>query len=533
MAGNLSCGQALTLLLEAYGVDTVFGIPGVHTLELYKGLGAANIRHVLARHEQGAGFMADGYARVSGRPGVCYLITGPGVTNAATPIGQAYSDSIPMLVISSINATTDLGMGRGRLHEITDQTAVTAPLTAFSKCAPSAAEVPNLIAEAFAVFRNARPRPVHISLPLDVLTAPAGFAAVARTPSPPAGPSEEVIEAAAEFVRRAKRPVIIAGGGTVACGPALSAFAKAAGAAVILTVAAKGVMPDDHPLCLGATLERGPTQGVVESADLIIAVGTELSETDSWVDRLPINGRMIRIDIESAVTMRDYPADVALVGDSGRALAAMTKRLSGHSPARAFAGGEIATLRAKMVASRKPLQRKHILILDALREALPEDGVVCSDMTQIAYTGIHHFPCSRPRSWFHPSGYGTLGWALPAAIGAKLAAPERAVVALVGDAGFLFTAPEIGVAVELGLPLAVVLWNNDGLGQIRDDMIERGIPEIGVNPRNPDYIKLAEAFGAQAVRPDSLEAFKAALGRAFAADGPTLIEMRQDAAFLD
>ena len=139
MAGNLSCGQALTLLLEAYGVDTVFGIPGVHTLELYKGLGAANIRHIQARHEQGAGFMADGYARVSGRPGVCYLITGPGVTNAATPIGQAYSDSIPMLVISSINATADLGMGRGRLHEITDQNAVTAPLTAFSKTAMSAA----------------------------------------------------------------------------------------------------------------------------------------------------------------------------------------------------------------------------------------------------------------------------------------------------------------------------------------------------------------------------------------------------------
>ena len=533
MAGNLSCGQTLTLLLEAYGVDTVFGIPGVHTLELYKGLGAANIRHIQARHEQGAGFMADGYARVSGRPGVCYLITGPGVTNAATPIGQAYSDSIPMLVISRINATADLRMGRGRLHEITDQTAVTAPLTAFSRCAMSAAEVPTLLAGAFAVFRHARPRPVHISLPLDVLTAPAGFEAVARVPAPPAGPPEEVIEAACEFVRRATRPVIIAGGGTVACGATLTSFAEAAGAAVILTVAAKGVMPDDHPLCLGATLERGLTQGLVADADLVIAVGTELSETDSWVDRLPIDGRLIRIDIEAAATQRDYPADIALLGDSGRALAAMTRRLSGHGPARAFAGDKIAKLRAKMSASRKPLQRKHILILDALREALPEDGVVCGDMTQIVYTGNYHFPCSRPRSWFFPAGYGTLGWALPAAIGAKLAAPERPVVALVGDAGFLFTAPEIGVAVEHGLPLVVVLWNNDGLGQIRDDMIEQGIPEIGVSPRNPDYIKLADSFGAHACRPDSLEAFKAALAQGFAADRPTLIEMRQDAPFLD
>jgi|AP95_1055475.scaffolds.fasta_scaffold15865_2 thiamine pyrophosphate-dependent acetolactate synthase large subunit-like protein len=533
MASNLTCGQTLTLLLQAYGVDTVFGIPGVHTLELYKGLGLADIRHVQPRHEQGAGFMADGYARVSGRPGVCYLITGPGVTNAATPIGQAYSDSSPMLVISSVNASTDLGMGRGRLHEITDQCAVTAPLTAFSKCALSAAEVPNLIAEAFAVFRNARPRPVHISLPLDVLTAPAGFEAVARVPAPPPSPPEEIIEAACEFIRRAERPVIIAGGGTVDSGPALAAFAEASGAAVILTVAAKGVMRDDHPLCLGATLVRGPTQGVVESADLVVAVGTELSETDSWVERLPINGQLIRIDIDAASTQRDYPADVALVGDAGRALAAMTRRLDGHSPARAFANGEIAALRKKMTASQQPLQRKHIKLLDALREALPDDGVVCSDMTQIAYTGIHHFSCSMPRSWFHPSGYGTLGWALPAAIGAKLAAPERPVVALVGDAGFLFTAPEIGVAVELGLPLVVLLWNNDGLGQIRDDMIEQGIPEIGVNPRNPDYIKLADSFGAYACRPDSLEAFKTALVDAFAADGPTLIEMRQDAPFLD
>ena len=532
MAGNLTCGQMVTHLLEAYGVDTVFGIPGVHTLELYKGLGGAGIRHIQARHEQGAGFMADGYARVSGRPGVCYLITGPGVTNAATPIGQAYSDSIPMLVISAVNATADLGMGRGRLHEITDQCAVTAPLTAFSRCAPSPAEVPNLIAEAFAVFRNARPRPVHISLPLDVLKAPADFEAVARTPAPPASPPEEVIEAACEFVRRAMRPVIIAGGGTVDAGPALTAFAEASGAAVILTVAAKGVMADDHPLCLGATLELGPTHGMVESADLIIAVGTELSETDSWIDRLPINGRLIRIDIDSGATMRDYPADVALVGDAGRALAAMTRRLDGHRPASAFPSGEIAALRAKMAAAVEPLQAKHVKLLDALREALPEDGVVCSDMTQIAYTGNYHFPCSRPRCWFHPTGYGTLGWALPAAIGAKLAAPERPTVALIGDGGFLFTAPEIGVAVEHGLPLVVLLWNNDGFGQIRDDMIEKGIPEIGVSPRNPDYIKLAESFGARATRPDSLDAFKAALGRAFDADGPTLIEMRQDAPFL-
>ena len=171
MTSNLTCGQAAIALLERYGVDTVFGIPGVHTLEFYRGLAASSIRHIAVRHEQGAGFMADGYARASGRPGVCVLITGPGVTNAATPIGQAFTDSAPMLILSSVNATGDLGKGRGKLHEITNQQAVMAPLTAFSRTVRSANELMPAFADAFRVFESQRPRPVHIEIPLDVLVA--------------------------------------------------------------------------------------------------------------------------------------------------------------------------------------------------------------------------------------------------------------------------------------------------------------------------------------------------------------------------
>jgi 5-guanidino-2-oxopentanoate decarboxylase len=532
MSSNLTCGQAIISLLEAYGVDTVFGIPGVHTLELYKGLDGTGIRHIQPRHEQGAGFMADGYARVSGRPGVCLLITGPGVTNAATAIGQAYSDSMPMLVLSSDNATGDLGMGRGRLHEITSQQAVTAPLTAFSKTAPEAGDVPNLLAQAFSVFRGSRPRPVHISLPLDVLAAPADFAAVARASSPPPSPAPEAIDAAAECIGAAGRPVIIAGGGAVACGAELADLADRIGAAIILTVASKGVVPHDHPRCLGANLVHEPAQKLLASADVVVVVGTELSETDWWIPRLPITGKVVRIDIDPVSTQRDYMAEVAVVGDARPALAAISERLDGKR-GDGIAKSEIAAVREALSQPLPPLQSKHARVLDALREALPEDGVITTDSTQIAYTGNYYFPCDRPRCWFHPSGYGTLGWALPAAIGARLAAPERATVALAGDAGFLFTVQELGTAVELGLPIAIVLWNNDGLGEIRDNMIELGIPAIGVNPRNPDYVALAEAFGARATRPDSLDAFKAALTDAFAADGPTLIEMREDAPFLD
>jgi thiamine pyrophosphate-dependent acetolactate synthase large subunit-like protein len=530
MAENESCGRAVISLLEAYGVDTVFGMPGVHTLELYKGLAASRIRHILVRHEQGAGFMADGYARATGRPGVCVLITGPGVTNAATAMGQAYSDSVPMLVLSSVNASADLGMGRGRLHEITSQQAVTAPLTAFSRTALRASEVPGLIARAFTAFANARPRPVHIALPLDVLTEPAEFAIEARTPPPLPSPSADGIREAAGLLQQASRPVFIAGGGSIACADTLARLAAALRAPVIVTIAAKGIMADDHPLCLGATLSLAPVQDLLASADLVVAMGTELAETDSWMDRLPITGKLIRMDIDPMAAQGDYPASVALMGDVGLGLAALEDAVD--ETACTITAAELDTVRKKCAQAMSPLSRTHMQVLDAMGGALPEDAIVVTDMTQIAYTGNAYYACTRPRSWFHPNGYGTLGYALPAAIGARLGAPHRAVVALAGDGGLLFTIQELATAAELRLPLVIVLWNNDGLGQIRDDMIAKGIPEVGVNPRNPDYQALARAFGCHAVRPDSLDAFAGAIGQALSADVPTLIEVRQDAPYL-
>ena len=180
----------------------------------------------------------------------------------------------------------------------------------------------------------------------------------------------------------------------------------------------------------------------------------------------------------------------------------------------------------------KPLERKHAKVLDALRAALPRDGIMVSDMTQIAYTANHYFPCEEPRCWFHPCGFGTLGYAMPAAIGAKIACPDRAVVAVCGDGGFLFTVQELGTAAELGLPLPILIWNNDAFGQIAQNMRDVGIPEIAVKQKNPDFQTLAQAYGIRAVRPDSLKGIEAALREAFTASGPTLIEVREDSAFL-
>jgi thiamine pyrophosphate-dependent acetolactate synthase large subunit-like protein len=531
MTANQTCGQAAIALLESHGVDTVFGIPGVHTLEFYRGLAGTRLRHVAVRHEQGAGFMADGYARASGRPAACLLITGPGLTNAATAIGQAFSDSVPMLVLSSVNARDDHGKGRGRLHEITSQQAAMAPFTAFSRTIGSPEALAPAMAEAFDAFAAARPRPVHIEVPLDVMLETAAPAAAAKRRGPPA-PDPAGIAAAARLIAQATRPLVIVGGGTVDCAAAVQALVERIGAPVVTTIAGKGVVPEDHPLSAGTTLSFRSTQEAVAAADLAIVIGSELAETDYWTDRLTFGGRLLRIDIDAPTLTRDYPPTLGLQGDSGAVLAALLPQLAVR-PDQGTAQAAAARLRAQYAASLGPLSRRHAKVLDALRRALPADGIVATDMTQIAYTANHYFPCSRPRCFFHPNGYGTLGYALPAAIGAKLAAPDRAVVALAGDAGLLFTVQELGTAVELGLPMAVLLWNNDALGQIAGDMVARGIPAIGVRQRNPDFLALARAFGCRAERPDSLAALERSLTAAFAADGPTLIEVRQDSAFLD
>src|SRR5262245_54923375 len=249
-----TCGHLLLELLEAYGVDTVFGIPGVHTVELYRGLPGTRIRHITPRHEQGAGFMADGYARLTGKPGVCLIITGPGMTNIATAMGQALADSIPLLVISSVNRRHQLGLGEGRLHEMRRQQVVFDELTRFSHTLQRPDELPKVMARAFGVFATARPGPVHIEIPVDVITLPADHIEPTAWPLPsPPGPCPQAIAEAAELLREARRPLIAIGGGAQRAGDALRAVAEALDAPVINTVNAKGLLPASHPLAIGGS----------------------------------------------------------------------------------------------------------------------------------------------------------------------------------------------------------------------------------------------------------------------------------------
>jgi acetolactate synthase-1/2/3 large subunit len=532
VGADLTCGEALVALLEGYGIEHVFGIPGVHTVELYRGLAASSIRHVTPRHEQGAGFMADGYARVTGKPGVCFAITGPGMTNIATAMAQAYADSIPMLVISSVNARRDLGAGAGHLHELPSQRSVFSGLTAFSHTLLDAAELPQVLARAFTVFGSARPRPVHIEIPLDVIVAPAGDMNLTPTalPSKPVA-CPTVLAAAADLLGQARRPLILAGGGASDAGAELRELAERLQAPVALTTNAKGLLPAGHPLLIGSTQSLAPTRAMVREADVVLAVGTELGETDYDVvfdGGFGIEGLLIRVDIDGQQLMRNLRPDVAIAGDARHALGSLSMRLhecATHAPQSDWGASRVAAVREAVTAGYDAAARSQMRLIETIISTLPE-AIIVGDSTSPVYAGNFAYDARRPRSWFNSStGFGTLGYALPAAIGAKLAATDRPVVCLIGDGGLQFTLPELASAVEAKVPAIVLLWNNFGYGEIRKYMVARDIVPVGVDIHTPDFIAIARGFGCAACRADSTHAVAAQLRHALQRNIPTVIEV--------
>ncbi len=522
-------GCFLVELLAANDIDTVFGIPGVHNLELYRGLANSGVRHVLVRHEQGAGFAADGFARASGRAAAAFTISGPGFTNILTAAAQAFTDSVPLLVVAAAPVRRSLGKQWGVLHELPDQRALAAGIFGVARTASSAEDVLDHLRVCLATLRSGRPRPAYLEVPLDVLAAPTTLAAVRlAAPPPPSAASPESIAAAARALRTAARPLVIAGGGARQAGAQLARLVEALDCPLATTAAGKGLLPDGHPASLGASLPYAPTQRLAAAADVVLAVGTELSETDIYTGlQLPMAGTLIRIDIDPAKLADHYGAAIPLCGDARASLAALLETLADHrAPSARWRGGTAAAAHRESVeAAMGTGTRPARAALTALRAALPADGAVFSDMTQIAYLGNFAFPCHGPGQWFHPSGYGTLGFALPAALGAKLAQPKRAIVALAGDFGVQFTLNELMTAVEAGLSLPLVVWNNGALGQIRDDMQAAQIPLTGVIGRNPDFVALARACGAAALTVYDAAALEGAVRAALVHPGPTLIDV--------
>jgi acetolactate synthase I/II/III large subunit len=492
-------GLYLIEALQARGVEYVFGIPGVHNLELYRGLAQGPIRHITGRHEQGVGFMADGYARVSGKPGVCFTITGPGLTNISTAMGQAYGDSIPLLVISSQNRRGEAGSGRGFLHELPDQRALAGGVAAASFSIRSAAELPLALGHAFALFASARPRPVYIEIPLDVLAADAGGLRLPNAPESAAVPEASLIESAAKRLRAAKSVVILAGGGAVRATAEVSRLAERLDAPVVMTVNARGILPKGHPLAVPMSPTLAPVRSLVAAADVVLAVGTEFGPTDYVID--PVGdfanpAQLIRIEIDADQMNRGAVPALGLHGDAVAVLRQI--EVCDLGPARKGDGASRAKRTSEVglqaIAAAYPKYGQHIQVLELIRDTLPA-AVIVGDSTQLVYAGNLGFNASAPRAWFNSAtGYGTLGYAVPASTGASLAARDRPIVCLVGDGGLQFSMGELAVLRDADAWTAIIIWNNQGYGEIRTSMLAVGITPEGVDVKPPRFADIARAY---------------------------------------
>lgn len=516
-------GEALIARLEAHGVDTIFGIPGVHTLEMYRGLKDSPIRHITPRHEQGAGFMADGYARATGKPGVALIISGPGVTNILTAMGQAWGDSVPMLVISAVNAHGRMGSGEGWLHELPDQGAVASGVAAFSRTVNTPEELAPALDQAFALFQSARPRPAHIEIPINVLSLPAAEAAPVPPPLTRPEVPARLLDTAAAMLAGAVRPLILAGGG--AGGP-VQALAEALDAPVVMTTNGRGRMAVGHPLAVPVNPSMDSVRALIAGADVVLALGTEIGPTDyDWNEdggmRLP--GRLIRVDLDPLAIRRGPVAALGLVGDAAAAAEGLLARLAVRKAGDTQYGAARAEAGRASLAGAGALVAGDLRLLHTLRDALP-GLLIAGDSTQLTYAGNMGYEAGVPGGyWSSASGFGTLGYGLPAGIGAALGAPDRPVIALSGDGGLMFTLGEMAAAAEARARVILLLHDNAGYGEIKTHMLAAGVAPLGVDLKTPDFVAIARACGWQAEDVTTPDALLAACRAAMAGEGPVMI----------
>ena len=528
MAERMTGGQAVVRALAEHGVEVAFGIPGVHTLALYDALIDSPIRHILGRHEQGVGFMADGYARASGKPGVALVITGPGVTNVATAVGEAYTDSSPVLVVASAEDQRWAGKMMGHYHDIRDQTEAIRPVTASQAQATAVGEVAPAIGAAFARMASARPRPAYVEIPRDVLESEAEITFPDPVVVERPGPAAEQIAAACQDIAGAKRVVIIAGGGAVACaaGAGIAAIAERLGTPVITSQMGKGVIPEDHPYALGNLWGQGnPVDTLLRKADLALVFGTKLggAETEDGAMRLPAT--VIRVDIDPEEVERNYRPSRAIVADAGKTAAAIDVALASAGISKTgWSAEEVA--RTRTAALENQFGAENAAYLAALRRAIPRDGILVNDTTMMTYTAAKFYPVYAPRTFLVPAGYLTLGFSMPAAIGAKIAQPDKVVVAIVGDGGFQFTMHELATAKQFGVGLPIVIFNDSTYTAVKmEQAMQYDRRYLGVDLENPDFVKLAAAYGIPGVRANSPAEMEEAVVAASGRDVPTIIDV--------
>ncbi len=522
--------QLVVESLHREGVRTLFGIPGVDTLGVYNALlDQPDIRAINVRHEQSAVFMADGFFRSSGEIGVALTSGGPGALNTMGAMACAHNDSSAVVQVVNENPAHVRRKGLGYFHDLSDQLGMFRPVTDFVAQPTLASEIAPAINQAMGALRNRRPRPAMVEIAGEAFVQTAEESSLAPIPMARLQPIDAQLDAAAELIRAAKRPVVWAGGGVISSDATteLLELVNELGAPVLTSQAGKGSFPTNHALHIGNWANEQPVRDMLAEADLLVAIGTRFSyfPTGGWSLELPET--IVQIDLDPAEIGRNYRVAAPVVGDARPALRGLLDRIGRL--------GEIDqsdrvrwTMKAPSVRRRLTAAlgtpSPEIEMLDQMRAALPADTRVFNDPTTIAFWARSYWDALEPRTWFVPSGMGTLGFALPAAIGSKFAVPDSPSVAVIGDAGVMFTIQDLMTAVEHNIPVIVLVFNDRGYGVERRHMDHLYGRQNGVELLPPDFVALAKSFGAHGVSVE-LDGVGAAIEDALNRNGPVLIEI--------
>jgi acetolactate synthase-1/2/3 large subunit len=515
-------GEAIVKTLAREGARVVFGLPGVQLYGIISALrDEPDMRFITCRHEGATSFMADGFARAGGGIGVALVVPGPGLLNAASGLNTAYSASSPVLMIAGEIPRHQIGKQIGVLHELDNQLDAMAGVAKWTASIRQVTDAPRLVHEAFGQLRSGRPRPVIVDMPWDVMEEEVEVELVAPGHGPrPAAPAAD-IDRAAELLLAAKRPVIYAGGGAIISGAheALAAVAEYLQAGVATTAEGKGAMNDTSDLSLGAGLwPKGPLRAYLDAADVVLAVGSRLA-----LAAFQPSQQVIQIDADAREVGRNHAKTHGLVGDARATLERLLERLRAGGAARPTRKAERDTLRGEIASHMT--QEPNTSILKSLRAGTPEDAIVIAGMTQIGYFSRPFWPVYRPRTYITSSYSGNLGFEYPTALGAKVACPRQPVVAICGDGGFLYNGQEMSTAVQQGINVVAVVFNDNALGNVARDLDEHWGGKFASDLHNPDFVRLAEAYGVVGRRAKEPAEVGKLVADAIQMDRPVLIEV--------
>ncbi|MXW57805.1 MAG: thiamine pyrophosphate-binding protein [Acidimicrobiia bacterium] len=517
-----SGGSAVVEQLVREGVEVVFGIPGVQLMHILDSFhrGADKIRYITVRHEQATAFMADGYARVSGRPGTTLIVPGPGVYNAGSGLATAYAASSPVFQISGQINRDAIGQGNSLPHEVHDQLDVVRPITKYAERITEADQLPGAVRRAFAAMTSGRPRPAHLEIPPETMGEPTSAPVVDPVAPEPTRPDPELVAQAARLLAEADHPLMVVGGGAHGAAPVLRELQHHLQAATISTREGKGVIDGRDPAAIGTLFVHQRLAPIIADADVVLAVGTRLQGVG-----LGDSHRLIHLDVDPSEIGRFTPPEVALVGDAEVGAADLLdalREISDPSPDRSALWREA---RQRVDAAHRTAGPQGAIV-EALADSLPEDTILAVDATMVGYMCHMYLPVAHPRSYLTSSYMGTLGFAMNMALGAKVAAPERPVVSINGDGGFLFASNELATAVQYDIPTVHIVVNDSGYGNTRlDQELNYGGRLLGTELRNPDLVKYAESFGCAAARVVDNDGLRSAVREMIAENRPAVVEL--------